>query len=55
MYLFRSPKEKHANLLFSFPKPKNLSFRDAQVLRVTNPLFVEYAWIRGAAFPISLK
>lgn len=55
MYLFRSPKEKRANLLSNSWKLKNWSFLDVQARKVTNPLSVEYVWIRDAVFPISLK
>lgn len=54
-YLFRSPKEKHANLLSNPSKLKNLPFPDAQALRVTNPLSVGYAWIKDAVSLTSLK
>lgn len=55
MCLFRSPKEKRANLPSSSPKLKNSSFLDAQALGVINPLSVEFAWIRDVVSLISLK
>lgn len=54
-HLFRFPEEKHVNPLSNFPKLKSSFFLDAQVLRVTDRLFVEYAWTRDAASPTSLK
>lgn len=55
IHLFRSPEEKHVNPLSNSPKLRNSFFLDAQVLRVTDRLFVEYAWTRDAASPTSLK
>lgn len=55
MYIFRSPKEKRANLLSNSSKLKNSFSLDVQAPRVINPLSVEYAWIRDAVFLISLR
>lgn len=54
-HLFRSPEEKRVNPLSNSPKLKSLFFLDAQVLRVTDPPSVGYAWTGGVVSPTSLK